>query len=135
MLNPLHNQYDHEQLWALDRDHFLHPWTHFDSFKKQGSLVLAKGEGCHVTDTEGKRYFDGIGGMWCVNVGYGRDELAQTMAEQASQLAYSNTFVDVTNAPAAMLSGKLASMAPGSLNRVMYSLSGSAANEGAIRIA
>ena len=89
MLNPLHNQYDHEQLWALDRDHFLHPWTHFDSFKKEGSLVLAKGDGCHVTDTEGRQYFDGIGGMWCVNVGYGRDELAQTMAEQASQLAYS----------------------------------------------
>jgi adenosylmethionine-8-amino-7-oxononanoate aminotransferase len=135
MLNPLHNQYNHEELWALDRDHFLHPWTHFDSFKDEGSLVLVKGKGCRVTDSEGKEYFDGIGGMWCVNVGYGRDELAQTMAQQASQLAYSNTFVDVSNAPAATLAGKLASMAPGSINRVMYALTGSAANEGAVRLA
>ena len=135
MLNPLHNQYNPEELWALDRDHFLHPWTHFESFKDEGSLVLAKGQGCRVTDVSGKEYFDGIGGMWCVNVGYGRDELAQAMAQQASQLAYSNTFVDVSNAPAALLSGKLASMAPGNLNRVMYALTGSAANEGAVRLA
>ncbi len=135
MLNPLHNQISPEELWALDRDHFLHPWTHFESFKDEGSLVLTGGKGCRVTDAEGKEYFDGIGGMWCVNVGYGRDELAQTMADQAMRLAYSNTFVDVSNAPAAILSGKLAELAPGSLNRVMYALTGSAANEGAVRLA
>jgi putrescine aminotransferase len=133
--NPLHNQFDPEQLWQMDRDHFLHPWTHFESFEKEGSLVVAKGEGSHVTDAEGREYLDGIGGMWCVNVGYGRNELAQVMADQAMQLAYSNTFVDVSNPPAAMLAAKLASLAPGSLNRVIYSLSGSAANEGAIRMA
>jgi putrescine aminotransferase len=135
MLNPLHNQFDPDRLWEMDRDHFLHPWTHFDSFEKEGSLVIAKGQGCHVTDAQGKRYLDGIGGMWCVNVGYGRDELARVMADQAMQLAYSNTFVDVSNPPAAMLAAKLASLAPGSLNRVIYSLTGSAANEGAIRMA
>jgi len=135
MLNPLHNQFDGKTLWQADHDHFVHPWTHFDSFRKDGSLVIARGEGVHVTDIDGRRFLDGISGMWCVNVGYGRKELARAMAEQAEQLAYSNTFVDVTNPPAAMLAAKLASLSPGSLNRVMFALSGSAANEGAVRLA
>ncbi len=135
MLNPLHNQFDSEALWQADHDHFVHPWTHFNSFRKDGSLVLAKGEGAYVTDIKGNRYLDGIGGMWCVNVGYGRKELGRAMAEQAEQLGYCNTFVDVTNPPAAMLSAKLASLSPGSLNRVMFALSGSGANEGAVRLA
>src|SRR3990172_9232415 len=99
MLNPLHNQFDGEALWQADHDHFVHPWTHFDSFRKDGSLVLVKGDGVHVSDVDGRRYLDGIAGMWCVNVGYGSKELARVMARQAEQLAYSNTFVNVTNPP------------------------------------
>ena len=72
MLNPISNRFNAADLWQKDHDHFLHPYTHFDSFKKEGSLVLVEGDGCYVTDVNGKRYFDGIGGMWCVNVGYGR---------------------------------------------------------------
>jgi adenosylmethionine-8-amino-7-oxononanoate aminotransferase len=135
MLSPLHNQVDRHRVWQADHDHFLHPWTHFDSFAKDGSLVIVKGEGVHVSDAEGRRYLDGIAGMWCVNVGYGRREMGRVMAEQAERLAYSNTFVDVTNPPAAMLAEKLASLAPGSLKRVMFALSGSDANEGAVRLA
>lgn len=135
MLNPLHNQFDGEALWQADHDHFVHPWTHFDSFRKDGSLVIAKGEGCYVTDVDGHRYLDGIAGMWCVNAGYGRKELARAMARQAEELAYSNTFVDVSNPPAAMLAAKLAQLAPGNLSRVVFALSGSAANEGAVRLA
>ncbi len=135
MLNPLHNQFDGDALWQADHDHFVHPWTHFDSFRKDGSLVLAKGEGAYVTDIKGNRYLDGIGGMWCVNAGYGRKELGRAMAEQAEQLGYCNTFVDVTNPPAAILAAKLAELAPGSLSRVMFALSGSGANEGAVRLA
>ena len=101
MLHRAHNRFDAQELWQQDHDHFLHPFTHFDSFRKDGSLVLVEGEGCYVTDAHGKRYFDGIGGMWCVNAGYGRKEIAEAMAEQALQLCYTTTFVDVTNAPAA----------------------------------
>jgi putrescine---pyruvate transaminase len=129
------NRFNAQDIWQKDRDHFLHPYTHFDSFKREGSLVLVEGEGCYVKDAQGRRYFDGIGGMWCVNVGYGRKELAETMAEQALQLCYTTTFVDVTNAPAAELAAKLATLAPEPLNRVAFATSGSCGIDTAIRLA
>lgn len=124
-----------ESLWRKDRDHFLHPWTHFDSFKEEGSLVIRDARGAYVTDASGKRYLDGIGGLWCVNIGYGREEMARAIAEQVMRLSYSNTFVDCTNEPAAELAALLAELAPGSINHVAYSLSGSCANDTAVRLA
>ncbi|MFO1132650.1 MAG: aminotransferase [Hyphomicrobiales bacterium] len=135
MLKQAGNRFNPQELWQQDHDHVLHPYQHFDSFKKEGSLVLVEGDGCYVTDANGQRYFDGIGGMWCVNAGYGRKEIAETMAEQALQLCYSNFFVDVTNAPAARLAAKLAELAPGTLNHVAYATSGSCAVDTAIRMA
>lgn len=135
MLHQVSNRFNARELWQQDHDHVLHPYTHFDSFRQDGSLVLVEGEGCYVTDVNGRRYFDGIGGMWCVNAGYGRKEIAETMAEQALQLCYSTTFVDVTNAPAARLAAKLAALAPGNLNHVAYATSGSCAIDTAIRLA
>ncbi len=135
MLQRASNRFNAQALWQKDHDHFLHPWTHFDSFKKEGSLIMVEGEGTHITDVNGKRYLDGLGGMWCVNVGYGRNELAEAMADQARQLAYANPFVDMTTAPAAELAAKLAELAPGNLNHVAFSTSGSCANDTAIRLA
>ena len=135
MLHQAHNRFNAQELWQQDHDHVLHPYTHFDSFRKDGSLVLVEGEGCYVTDANGRRYFDGIGGMWCVNAGYGRREIAEAMAEQALQLCYTTTFVDVTNAPASRLAAKLAELAPGDLNHVAYATSGSCAIDTAIRLA
>ena len=135
MLHQASNRFNPDDLWQKDHDHFLHPYTHFDSFKQEGSLVLVEGEGCYVKDVEGRRYFDGIGGMWCVNAGYGRKEIAETMAEQALQLCYTTTFVDVTNAPAAELAAKLASLAPEGLNHVAFATSGSCGIDTAIRLA
>jgi adenosylmethionine-8-amino-7-oxononanoate aminotransferase len=125
---------DHS-LWQKDRAHILHPWTHFDSFKRDGSLVIRNASGAYVWDAAGRRYLDGIGGLWCVNIGYGRQEMAQVIADQVLKLSYSNTFVDCTNEPAAELAAKLAELAPGSLNHVAYSMSGSCANDTAVRLA
>src|SRR5271165_3239491 len=122
-------------LWQKDRAHFLHPWTHFDTFKRDGSLVIREARGADVWDASGRRYLDGIGGLWCVNIGYGRKEMAQAIADQVLKLSYSNTFVDCTNEPAAELAAKLAELAPGALNHVAYSVSGSCANDTAIRLA
>ncbi len=122
-------------LWQKDRAHFLHPWTHFDTFKRDGSLVIESAKGAYVTDAAGKRYLDGIGGLWCVNIGYGREEMARVIAAQVLKLSYSNTFTDCTNEPATELAAKLAELAPGSLNHVAYSVSGSCANDTAIRLA
>jgi putrescine---pyruvate transaminase len=129
------NEIHASSLWQKDHAHFLHPWTHFDSFKRDGSLVIQSAKGAYVWDAAGKRYLDGIGGLWCVNIGYGREEMAQAIAEQVRTLSFSNTFTDCTNEPAAELAAKLAELAPGSLNHVAYSVSGSCANDTAIRLA
>ncbi|MGH6960417.1 MAG: aminotransferase class III-fold pyridoxal phosphate-dependent enzyme, partial [Dongiaceae bacterium] len=124
-----------DQIWRADRDHFLHPWTHFDSFKAEGSLVIAEGQGAYVYDSAGKRYLDGIGGLWCVNIGYGNEEMVQAIADQAHRLAFFSSFVDTTNPPAAELAAKLAELAPGDLNHVCYTCTGSDANDTAVRLA
>ncbi|MBM3651257.1 MAG: aminotransferase class III-fold pyridoxal phosphate-dependent enzyme, partial [Alphaproteobacteria bacterium] len=121
-------------LWEKDRAHFLHPWTHFDSFKSEGSLVLTEAKGARVFDSQGKGYLDGIGGLWCVNIGYGRKEMAEAIAEQALKLPFYNTFVDTTNPPAAELAAKVASLAPGDLDHVFFTTSGSESNDTAVRL-
>lgn len=126
--------YDTHDLYAKDRDYHIHPWDDHPRLDEESCLVVADGQGAYVYDSAGKRYLDGIGGLWCVNVGYGRDEIADAMAAQARRLAFYNTFTDTTHPPAAELSAKLAEIAPAHLNHVAYSGSGSAANETAIRL-
>jgi adenosylmethionine-8-amino-7-oxononanoate aminotransferase len=126
-------KYDSKEIWRKDHDHMLHPFMHFPSFEKDGALVIAEGDGAYVYDADGKRYLDGIAGLWCVNIGHGRDEIADTLAEQARRLAFFNTFVDVTNPPAAELAAKLASLAPANMNRVFFDSGGSAANDTTVR--
>lgn len=130
----LASNYDTQAIWQKDKDHFLHPWTHFDSFRKDGSLVIAEGSGAYVFDSRGKRYLDGIGSLWSMGIGYGRDEMAEAIAAQVKRLAFFNTFVDTTNPPAAELAAKLAELAPGSLNHVAFACTGSDANDTAVRL-
>lgn len=126
--------YDAQTLWRKDRDHYVHPWTNFSSFKQEGSLVMAESEGCYVYDAQGNRYLDGIGGLWCVNIGYGNEEMAQAMADQARRIPYYSPFGHLTTPPAAELAAKLAELAPDSLNHVFYGTGGSMANDTAVRI-
>lgn len=121
-------------LWEMDRSHALHPWTNFGPFEREGSLVISRGEGCHLWDAEGRQYLDAVGGMWCTNVGLGRKEMAQAIADQVERLAFANSFVDVTNEPSALLSAKLAALAPGDLNRVHLTTGGSTAVDTAVRM-
>ena len=127
-------RYDTQELWRKDRDHNVHPWTDFATFKEQGSLVVAESEGCYVYDSDGARYLDGIGGLWCVNIGYGNEEMAQAIAEQARRMTYYSTFGHITTPPAAELAAKLAELAPGPLNHVFFGTGGSMSNDTAIRI-
>ena len=122
------------EVWEQDRRHHLHPFTHFESFNDSGSLVMNQGQGCYVTDIDGKQYFDAVGGMWCTNIGLGRKEMADAIAEQVEQLAYANPFTDMTNEPAAKLAAKLSELAPGDLNHVFFSCGGSTANDTAFRL-
>ena len=95
---------DYNEVWANDLNHFLHPYTHFDTFKKDGSAVMVKSEGVYVWDSKGNKYLDGIGGLWCVNIGRGRSEIAEAIAEQARQMCYYTPFGATTNIPARSLS-------------------------------
>ena len=81
-------QYDNDDLRQKDRDHNIHPWTDFATFKEEGSEVMAEAEGVYVYNAQGDRYMDGIGGLWCVNIGYGRDEMAQAIADQVRRIPY-----------------------------------------------
>jgi len=123
-----------EDLWGMDRAHALHPWTNFGPFEEKGSLVITKGQGAYLWDADGARYFDAVGGLWCTNIGLGRREMATAIAEQVERLAFSNTFVDMTNDPAARLAAKLADIAPGDLNRVHFTTGGSTAVDTAVRM-
>ena len=106
--------YDQQDLWRKDRDHYIHPWTDFSVFKEQGSDVMAESEGIYIYDAEGKQFIDGIGGLWCVNIGYGRHDMADAIAEQVRRIPYYSTFTHLTTPPAAELAAKLAEIAPGS---------------------
>ena len=128
------DQYDTQDIWQKDKDHFIHPWTDFSTFQEQGSMVVAESDGAYIFDSDGRRYLDGIGGLWCVNAGYGRAEIGRAMAEQATKMTYYSSFGHHTTIPVAELSAKLASLAPGPLNHVIYGSGGSMANDTTVRL-
>ena len=127
-------RFDTREIWSKDHRHLLHPWTHFDSFRESGSLAIAEGRDCLVFDTDGKQYIDAVGGLWCNNIGLGREEMADAIAAQARQLSYANPFTDMTNVPAAELASRLAELAPGELNHVFFTTGGSTAVDSAYRL-
>lgn len=121
--------------WEMDRAHLLHPYTDFATFKEEGSQVVEAASGMYVTDSTGRKMLDGIAGLWCVNIGHGRKDMAEAIAKQVMDMQYYNPFGHSTNVPAAELGAWLADHAPGDLNHVFYSCGGSTANEAAVRIA
>jgi len=120
---------------AKDARHILHPWADLSTLGTQRSLIVSEAQGIEVFDSEGKRYFDAIGGMWCVTVGYGRQELIGAMQAQAQKMPYFTPFGDVSSEPAAELAALLAELSPGDLNRVQFTTCGSTAVESAVRLA
>lgn len=95
---------------------------------------MSESEGVYGYDADGHRYLDGIGGLWCVNIGYGQAEMAEAIAEQVMRIPYYNVFSDTATPPAAELSAKLAQLCPAALNHIFFSTGGSVANDSAIRI-
>jgi adenosylmethionine-8-amino-7-oxononanoate aminotransferase len=126
---------DLDAVWEMDRGHFVHPYADLERFRANGSRIMAKADGIHVTDLEGRQFLDAIAGLWCVNVGHGREKIVEAMAHQARTLEYYNPFGATSNVPAARLAAKLAELAPGDLDRVFFSTGGSTANEMAVQIA
>lgn len=128
---------DHDnELNAWDRDHFFHPSTHMGMHARGESArrVIAGGEGCHITDTTGKRSLDAFAGLYCVNVGYGRTEIAEAIAEQARDLAYYHAYVGHGTEASITLARMIIERAPAHMSRVYFGLSGSDANETNIKL-
>ena len=129
---------DTQRIQEMDSAHFLHPFTDFKDLNSRGARVIAEAKDIYVWDSEGKRMLDAMSGLWCVNVGYGRKELADAAQAQMLKLPYYNSFFQTTNVPAATLAAKLASLAPTvgdrSFEHVFYSSSGSESNDSNVRM-
>ena len=123
-----------QELQALDAAHHMHPFSTQTALAKRGARVITRADGVWITDSDGNRIIDGMAGLWCVNVGYGRDRLADVASRQMKELPYYNTFFMTTHVPAIALSQKLSEVAPGDLNHVFYAGSGSEANDTNIRM-
>ena len=115
--------------------HLVQSWADLNALKQDGArTVIVAGEGAYVKDSEGNQLIDGIGGLWCVNVGHRRREIIDAITEQLETLDFYSTFYNFTHPTAAALAVKLAELAPGPLNKVHFANSGSVANDGAVRI-
>ncbi|MGD9743816.1 MAG: aspartate aminotransferase family protein [Dongiaceae bacterium] len=114
---------------ATDLSHHIHPFTDQHALPGQGVRVIVRAEGTYLFDSDDNKLLDAFAGLWCVNVGYGRKEIAQVAYDQMVQLPYYNTFFKTTTPPTAELGKVLADLAPKQLNHVFYGLSGSDAND------
>ena len=119
---------------SIDAAHHLHPFTNTGALNRKGARVITRGEGVYLWDSEGNKIIDGMAGLWCVNMGYGRKELTAAATSQMNELAYYNTFLQTTHSPAAELAKEVASVTPGDLNHIFFANSGSEAIDTVIRL-
>jgi L-2,4-diaminobutyrate transaminase len=120
------------EISKLDRASVLHPFTQladFASGRIGDPTIVETGKGIRIQDATGKEFIDGFAGLYCVNVGYGRTEVAEAIARQAYRLAYYHSYAAHTTDELAILSDRLVRMAPGKMSKVFYGMSGSDANE------
>ena len=128
------HDYDTAALQQEDSAHYLHPFTDHKALAAHGARVIVRGEGIYIWDSEGKRILDGMSGLWCVNVGYGRKELADAAYRQMLELPFYNSFFNTVNVPAIKLASALVELAPPGFAHVFYADSGSEANDTVVRM-
>ena len=126
-----------DELAAWDRDHLLHPATHTSNHARGDApgRIVTGGDGVFVSDRDGNRLLDGFAALYCVNVGYGRNEIADAIADQAHKLAYFHAYAGHGNEPAIRLAKMVMERAPEHMARVYFGLSGSDANETNVKLA
>lgn len=122
------------ELQAMDAAHYLHPFTDHKDLGSKGSRIIERADGVYLWDSEGNRLLDGMAGLWCVNIGYGRKELAEAAYRQMLELPYYNSFFQCANPPAVQLASAIAEVAPAHMNRVFFTGSGSEANDTVLRM-
>jgi 4-aminobutyrate--pyruvate transaminase len=121
-------------LEARDIASLVHPYTNLAKHAEAGPLVIDRGQGIHVWDTDGKQYIEGVAGLWCASLGYGEQELVKAATAQMEKLAFSHLFQSRSHGPAIELAEKLKSVAPCDTARVFFVGDGSSANDTAIKL-
>jgi len=125
--------YDTASLAERDRAHIIHPFIDLGTAKTQELLIAAQSEGAYYYDTDGRRMIDGMGGMWCVNIGHGREEMAEAIADQVRRLAYFSPFGMMSTPPAVDFGERVTAYAPGDLKHIFFTTGGSTAVDSALR--
>ena len=118
---------------ALDAAHYIHPFTDHAALSKKGTRVITRGEGVYLYESDGRRILDGMSGLWCVNLGYGRRELADAAYQQMQELPYYNSFFQVAHPPVIELARLLSEVTPPQFKHVFFTGSGSEANDTVVR--
>ncbi|MBZ9936111.1 aspartate aminotransferase family protein [Mesorhizobium sp. BR1-1-16] len=119
---------------ARDAAHHIHPFSDMKALNAEGSRVIVRGEGSWIWDSDGNRILDGMAGLWCVNIGHGRPEIAAAIQRQMAEISFYNTFFKTTHPPAIALAETLARLTPPQFNHVFFVDSGSEANDTVIRM-
>ena len=117
-----------EDLHSWDREHFIHPWHDMNYWRDYDNMLVTEADGIYMYDETGKKFIDGPGGMWCVQIGYGQKEMAEAIAAQVMKMPFASPWTNVTE-PSAILAKKIADFAPGDLNNVFFTTGGSTAVE------
>lgn len=121
-----------EDLHSWDREHFIHPWHDMNYWRDYDNMLVTEADGIYMYDETGKKFIDGPGGMWCVQIGYGQKEMAEAIAAQVMKMPFASPWTNVTE-PSAILAKKIADFAPGDLNNVFFTTGGSTAVDTALR--
>ena len=123
------------QEWQrLDSAHYLHPFTDYKALSARGARIVTRAEGVYIYTSDGDKILDGMSGLWCVALGYGRKELADAAYRQLQELPYYNSFFQSSTTPAIELARILTEVTPPQFNHVFYTGSGSEANDTLIRL-
>jgi putrescine---pyruvate transaminase len=122
------------QWQAMSRDHHLAPFSDFKQLAEKGPRIITRGEGVYLWDSEGHKILDGMAGLWCMAVGYGREELVQAAATQMRELAFYNTFFMTAHPPVLELAKAISAVAPADMNHVFFTGSGSEGNDTMLRL-
>ncbi len=126
--------YNTQQLQEIDGLHHIHPFTDHKALMEKGTRVITRANGVYLWDSDGNKILDGMAGLWCVNVGYGRQELVDVATKQMRELPYYNNFFQTTHPPAIELSKALVDISPPQFNHVFFTNSGSEANDTVVRM-
>ena len=134
MIGTERNMTNTKEIQAIDSAHYLHPFTDHKSLAEKGARIITKSEGIYIWDSHGEKILDAMSGLWCVNVGYGRQELVDAAAKQMQELPYYNSFFQTTNVPAVKLAERIVKLAGDNYSHVFFSSSGSESNDTNVRM-